>query len=280
MHPIKLRCPACYAPLGSTFSCPNGHLYPICNGVLELLNDDFGAKLRHFTSHFSRLREQESRRITDPTLFPRLPNALSHDPEWQQRTFDLHLIRRLLTGKTSLHILDIGAWNGWLSHRLAEIGHTVTAIDYFADPHDGLGARPFYPTAWNAIQMNLEDLSCLDETFDVIILNRCVQFFLDPPGYATQVRTKLAPNGIMILTGLAFFRDPRPKIQSVKDLRAHLNAHGFDFFKEIKGYLDLDDKQKMQNLGMRLSPYPQLRISNLQSLLSASAPHHNYGVWR
>ncbi len=275
----KLRCPTCNEPLDDQFTCENRHPYPISNGVLELLTADFGAKLHQFTTHFSQLREQESRKITDPTIFPRLPHAFPNHPEWRQRQFDLEIIQQLLRGKTGLHILDIGAWNGWLSHRLAESGHIVTAIDYFADPFDGLGARPFYPTTWDAVQMNLEDLSCLDQTFDVVILNRCVQFFLEPAHYATLARSKLAPGGVMILTGLAFFRDPRQKVQGVKDLRAHLKAHGFDFFKEIKGYLDLHDKQKMQALGIRLLPYPQLRLPNLKAYFSLLAPHHHYGIW-
>jgi 2-polyprenyl-3-methyl-5-hydroxy-6-metoxy-1,4-benzoquinol methylase len=233
-----------------------------------------------FTVPFNQLRAQQNRWIKDPFLYPKLPESLIQDPEWRHRSFDLAIIRHLLAEKTALRILDIGAWNGWLSHRLAEMGHTVTAVDYFTDPHDGLGARRFYPTAWDAIQMNLEDLSCLEQRFDVIILNRCVQFFLDPPGYAAQARVKLAPSGVMLLTGLAFFRDPHQKIQGVKNLRAYLNAHGFDFFKEIKGYLDENDQQKMQNMGIRLSPYPQLRLANLKSLITPTAPRHYYGVWR
>jgi len=259
--------------------CANGHRFFTENGVLKLLDKTFDEKLGNFLEPFTQLREQEARRINDKEIFPNLPDALAHHPEWRQRTYDLAIIRRLLAEKRSLHILDIGAWNGWLSHRLAEMGQRVTAVDYFSDPHDGLGARQFYPTEWQAIQMNIEDLAVLDEPFDVIILNRCVQFFVDPSGYVAMAREKLAPGGMLILTGLAFFRDPRQKIQGVQDLRVHLNTHGFDFFKEIKGYLDFTDKQRMQNMDIRLHPYPQLRLSNLKSLLSPIAPRHLYGVW-
>src|SRR6267378_6158682 len=46
-----------------------------------------------------------------------------------------------------LRILDLGAGNGWLSNRLAQRGHSVTAIDLSDDPFDGLGAGRHYGSA-------------------------------------------------------------------------------------------------------------------------------------
>ena len=86
--------------------------------------------------------------------------------------------------------------------------------------------------------------------YDVVILNRCVQFFADPVAYATAVKQYVAPGGLLVLTGLQFFHDVREKARSVAALRAYLNRHGLDFFKPMKGYLDFADKQHLRARGV------------------------------
>ena len=39
-----------------------------------------------------------------------------------------------------IRVLDVGAGNSWLSHRLASFGHQVVAVDRLDDELDGLGA--------------------------------------------------------------------------------------------------------------------------------------------
>ena len=155
----------------------------------------------------------------------------------------------------------------------------MTAIDYFTDEYDGLGARKFYSTGWQPIQMDLTDLSVLSQCYDVVILNRCVQFFADPVAYATAVKQYVAPGGLLVLTGLQFFHDVREKARSVTALRAYLNRHGLDFFKPMKGYLDFADKQHLRARGVLLRCYPQLWPANLKSMLKGNRPRHYYGVW-
>ncbi len=281
MNSLYLRCPECRGVLSDSFVCANGHAFELRAGVLEMLPEKFAARLHEFTARFTQLRDRENRRLLDPQVYPQLPDApvLSKDPEWQQRVYDWSIVRGLLSGKSDLSILDVGAWNGWLSNRLAELGHRVLAIDYFADEFDGLAARRHYATDWMAIQMDLEDLSVLGGQFDLVILNRCVQFFEHPAAYAAHARERVAPGGAMILTGLAFFRDPGQKIRGVQQLRAHFRRSGFDFFKPVRGYLDMRDRQEMTAMGLRLRAYPQLLLHNLKSLLVPTAGQHYYGVW-
>ena len=80
--------------------------------------------------------------------------------------------------KDQLKILDLGAWNGWLSNQLSSDGHElVTAIDYFLHERDGLAAKKYYPNEFLAIQMDLEDLSILPYNYDIIIINRGFTLF-------------------------------------------------------------------------------------------------------
>jgi SAM-dependent methyltransferase len=192
------------------------------------------------------------------------------------------VVDTLLAGQAQGRILDVGAWNGWLSHQLARRGHEVTAVDYFIDPHDGLGARQFYSTRWQAIQMDLTDLTILPGPYDVVILNRCLQFAPDPMAFAALAQTLVAPGGMLILTGLQLFFNAHVKAEQVKRYtREHRDQYGFDLFlRPTKGYLDWQDKNNMEQAGIVLRPYPQLRIANMKAWWRRTLPRHFYGFWR
>jgi hypothetical protein len=278
-------CPICREPLGvRELSCPSGHEFHNIDGVLRLLDPDFAARLDRYLDGFAKLREIDGRRIHDPRVFPRLPFAveLRRDPEWRMRGYDLAVIRRQVAGRLPGTALDIGAYNGWLSHRLALDGHRVTALEYFVDEHDGIGAHRFYPTNWRSIQMDLRDLSVLDERFDLVVLNRCVQFALNPPGMVAQAIERVADGGILIITGLEFFVDPRLRRNSVDALAKRLRQNDIEPFVPIKGYLDRHDEERFRSLGIDLRGYPQLRmrLSGLRSRFNRYRGRSRYGVWR
>jgi SAM-dependent methyltransferase len=253
------------------------------DGVLVLLKESFRQRLHAFTARLERFRDAEGKRILDSSLYEQLPDApsLRHDFEWRMRRYDLAVIRRILTGRVRQRILDVGAWNGWLSHRLAAAGHIVTAIDYFTDRYDGLGARAFYSTTWQAIQMDLSDLSVLDHCYDVIVLNRCLQFFPDPADYVAHVITKVAPGGLLIATGLAFFQDSSVKVREVHALQeSYRRRYDMELFLHpAKGYLDFEDRSKLVAHGLELHLYRQLIAANLKSIVMPTRPRYYYGLY-
>lgn len=282
---MRLLCPNCRSPLDpAALCCIRGHRFSFDGGVLVLVEDRFGRRLRSFAAIFSAIRHAERRRILDPAAYQALPfgPAARGSLEWRLRRCDLAIVRWLLRRRERQRILDIGAWNGWLSNRLAALGHTVTAIDYFADVFDGLGARAHYNTSWHAIQMDLLDLSLLQQRYDVVVINRCLQFFADPAGYAAAAAALLAPGGLLIITGLQLFRDPAPKAREVARLRrSYLERYGFELFlRPTKGYLDLHDLRRLRRQGIALWPYPQLLPANLKALLRPALPLHLFGVKR
>lgn len=279
-----MLCPSCREPLDpERLRCPSGHEFPVVDGVLRLVEPEFAARLRRFLDGFRALRETDGRRIHDPSVYPKLPfaNELSGDPEWRMRGYDLAVIRRLIAGRGPLAVLDVGAYNGWLSHRLAADGHRVTAVEHFDDHLDGIGAHRFYPTRWRPIQLDLRDLEVLQERFDLVVLNRCVQFFADPPALAVQAAARVADGGTLVATGLEFFEDPAVRRREVGKLLERLARHGLEPFTPLKGYLDHNDRARFLSLGLRLHPYPQLRmrIASLRSRLDARRGRPCYGVW-
>ncbi len=285
---MPILCPNCRATLDpASRACRDGHRFAERDGVLILLEAGFERRLQTYLRAFGRARQAEGRRLLDPALYPTLPCGVpgqalpGGQSEWRLRRCDLRLVQRLLAGEPPQRVLEVGAWNGWLSHHLAEAGHDLTAIDYFVDEHDGLGARKFYRSQWRAIQMDLRDLSVLDCGYDVVIVNRCLQFFTDPLEYVETLKARVAPGGRLILTGLQFFWAPDAKARQVAAQQQHYRER-YDlglFLFPAKGYLDAVDAAGLIAAGLRLKPYPELWPSELRAQLVPSRPRHRYGVW-
>lgn len=281
---LQLNCPECHQSLNAAFSCANDHTFSMENGVLRLLNSEFHRRLSHFEKALAKMRAKEThRRITKPEAYQELPfgAATGEDGEWKLRRYDLALIETILP-KQPLQILELGAWIGWLSHRLCVMGHAVTAVDYFGDVFDGLGAKKFYPEDWAAIQMDISDLSTIENTFDAIILNRCLQFFSTPVEYVIAAARKLNPGGMLVITGLQFFKHPAKKAAQIAAAKKQFyDDHQIDLFlKPTKGFLDQNDKMQLRSIGIDLKPYSALKWANLKSKLKPDLPENFYGVFR
>lgn len=278
-----MLCPTCRDPIDrGSLRCGGGHRFAEVDGVLRLLDQSFGERLDQFLARFEPLREADGRRIGDPSIFPRLPYALARDPEWRMRCYDLVVIRRLVSDREPGSALDVGAWNGWLSHRLAVDGHAVTAVDYFVDELDGLRAARFYPIGWESIQIDLRDLSILDRRFDLVVLNRCIQFFEDPAAVAAAAAELVEPGGLLVFTGLELFDDPTARRRQVEVMLERYRQQGLEPFVPMRGFLDAHDGRRLRQAGIDLRPYPQLRmrVARLQSLLDRRRGRPCYGVLR
>jgi len=276
-----MLCPTCREPVDErSLRCGAGHQFVETGGVLRLLDQVFGERLDRFLTAFQGLREADGRRIRDPSVFPLLPYALSRDPEWRMRGYDLAVIRRLTANRPRGSALDVGAWNGWLSHHLAAGGHAVTAVDYFVDELDGLGAQRFYQVRWRSVEMDLRDLSILERRFDLVVLNRCIQFFEDPAAMVTAAAALVAPGGLLVATGLEIFADPTARRRQVETMLERHRRQNLEPFVAFKGYLDSHDRRKLRAAGIELRAYPQLRmrIAQLRSCLDRDRARQYYGV--
>jgi SAM-dependent methyltransferase len=279
---LPLDCPTCHEPVdGERLICPRGHSFRMRDGVLSLLDAHFQQRLERFTAILHEHRTATGKRRLDPAVYEDLPFAAEvwSRLEWRLRRYDWAVVETCV-GTHPRRILDIGAWNGWLSHRLASIGHEVTAIDYFADKYDGLGARRFYRSRWRAIQMDLTDLSPLPSTFDHVIVNRCLAFQGDPTAYLAQARAKLAPGGSVLLTGLAFYHEPSRKAKAVESMtREYRKRYGAEMFlNPTRGYLDGQDQRRLAAAGVRLTAYPHLLLANLKARVLPHHPRYYYGL--
>lgn len=107
---------------------------------------------------------------------------------------------RTILGDDPVEVLDDGAGAGFFSMILSSLGHKVTSIDY----SDGMiayikenMARRGYEA--NAMQMDAQDLSFEDESFDAVV-QRNVIWNLDAPekAYSEMFRV-LRPGGIVVI---------------------------------------------------------------------------------
>lgn len=277
----KLLCPCCGARLdGPSRVCANGHSFGHRSGVLELLSPKFEETLRQVEQSLAEFRKHDERRITDPAEFKGLPfNRASGDREWAMRARDAVKVARQLPAG-GMRVLDIGAWNGWLSHLLAERGHSVVAIDYFADEFDGLGAVRHYEVKYEAIQMDVADLSVIDERFDLVIVNHGLAFFTDPVAHVRNALSKVRAGGKLIVLGLQFFRDATARIRQVEQLEARFRERcGSDlFFRPTRGLLDWADLSAIKELGLTIHPYRYLWWRNLLSRARPRRPFFCYAT--
>jgi hypothetical protein len=154
-------------------------------------------------------------------------------------------------------------------------------VDPFADPYDGLGARRFYRAHWRAVQMDLRDLSLLDECYEVVILNRCLAFFPDPGAFLRHAQERVASGGMLVALGLQIFFDSRAKANEVqRRADAYREEYGQPFFLwPTRGYLNADDRNGLMAAGLVLRPYRQLWLPDLRARLDPRRPRHYYGLW-
>lgn len=281
---MRIRCPECGAPLDADLRCDKGHTFPLRDGVPSLIGRELRAVLDPFLDAFSKHRRELGATIDDPMLLAGLPaSGLALAPElWRVRMLDLALVLAAIGARKGLRILDVGAWNGWLSHRLAAEGHQVVAIDYFTDPGDGLGAVKDHPVHFDAYQFDLERLDLLEGPFDLVIANRCMAYFLDLSRSVAQLRRLLSPNATLLITGLNAYRDAAHIAGEFARKRAQFQAtHGLPyFFKPVRGYLTDDDLDVLREAGVQVRGYAALRWKNALWPLRPGKPRYFYGVLR
>lgn len=103
------------------------------------------------------------------------------------RTFDAFVSRVLRPAAVRvtrpLEIVDLGAGNGWLCHRVALEGHRAVALDIRDDAVDGLSAAGTYlergSSRFERVVASFEALPFRDGSFDIVVFNASLHYALD-----------------------------------------------------------------------------------------------------
>lgn len=277
---MKILCPTCRTLFNlAAFRCANGHQFQSQDGVLNLLDDTMTEQLDAIYHHLKTNR----RDLPEIIDYNALPHTLAQQHhEWRLRSYDVDLVMQLLGKRRQQSILEISPWNGWLSHHLAKAGHLLTAVDYFAHPDEGLGAKRHYDADWQTIQMDLTDMTILQSRFDIVIINHGLHFSPDPVAHIIQARDLVLPGGLLIILNATFYRNPANRIEQVESMvDEFFNDFGLPIFlKPTRGYMDFAVKVQLEGEGIRFRAYRNLLLANLKALILRTNPSYYYGVHR
>lgn len=157
---------------------------------------------RQFLDDYARIRSAEGRGSDESAYYQALPFAdLSgrNSDQWRirARTFR-YFVRRVLPCQR-LKVLDLGAGNGWLSYRLAELRHQPVAVDIFADPRDGLRAARHYPVKFPLIEADFDRLPFTNSSFDLVVFNASFHYSPDYARTLAEARRCLRPEGRVVI---------------------------------------------------------------------------------
>ena len=192
------------------------------------------------------VRGMDGYRRTDAEYYRRLPWTTGEDPqasEWniRQRSYALLLRRVLAVDARGRRILDVGAGAGWLSHRLAVLGHRPVAIDRSADGEDGLGACRHYEVNVPCVQADFHALPFAPGTFDLVVFNASLHYADNIDVAMAEALRVARPGAPIAVLDSPMFADPDHGEQMVRDRLAHFRQQGVaDPVRMGVGYLTFD----------------------------------------
>jgi len=231
----RFACPECkrrLAPeLFNELACvPCGLEFPWSDGVVTALAPARAASIAPFLQQYRRVRGAEGYRSASPDFYRCLPYVPANHPhavEWGLRresfsNFHRHALPSSWAGP--LRVLDVGAGCGWLSHRLAAVGHHAVAVDCLVDDEDGLRACRHYPVRILPVQAHFDHLPFESGQFDVIVFNGSVHYSPDPGETITAATRLLVAGGTLAIMDSPTFVRAADGETMTTDLLARLAA--------------------------------------------------------
>lgn len=140
---------------------------------------------------------------------------------WHQYHNQLDVYRDLTLGRGKLDILDVGCAQGTLALKLAELGHTVCAMDirqqfleYAASRHESGDVR--FVCA-NAME------SALTDRFDLVFANQIIEHLVYPLKLVSRLAARLKSGGRLVVTtpNGAYLKNDLPSFKQIGDPSQH-----------------------------------------------------------
>jgi SAM-dependent methyltransferase len=168
-----------------------------------------------FYAEYARHRAEEGRDYGGDALLS-LP-YLREGPlaaQWQVRAktyeaFATKVVTPMGVASRPLDILDLGAGNGWLSYRLARLGHRATALDVRDDDVDGLGAAQEFlrrePAIFSCVAAPFEDIPLPDASFDIAVFNASLHYARDLRRVLAEAQRVVRPGGALAIMDSPFY---------------------------------------------------------------------------
>jgi SAM-dependent methyltransferase len=231
----RLACPDCRvdverpAPGRPSVCRVCGTLFEERDGVHRFLSKRRAEAAETFEHQYRLVRARDGFRPDRPDYYRMLPLVTSGDRNagvWRiRRESFAHLLDRASRRSKgrALRILDLGAGNGWLSHRLAEAGHHPVALDRLDDPADGLGACRHYAIRFPAVQADFDALPFSPSQFDLVVFDGSLHYSPDPAATLTEARRMLEPSGAIVVMDSPMFARANDGEAMVTDERRRMS---------------------------------------------------------
>jgi len=250
---VRLRCIACESDLATLpYHFVGQAQEPVeCRHCLAKLTQQHGiwlslleSRQRYFAKFirdYELVREAEGRGSDDPEFYLSLPfRDITRRNSWQwsirARTFKYIASRILpvLAGGISrpLTVLDLGAGNGWLSYRLAHLGHHPIAVDLQTNSFDGLEAAVHYqhslPKLFPRFQAELDRLPFADGQFDCAIFSASFHYSENYGRTLAETIRCLRPGGTIVIADSPSYSREEVGLQMVEERRKNFQkSYGF-----------------------------------------------------
>jgi SAM-dependent methyltransferase len=241
----RLVCPECRTPLGpanidsggvhSARCTTCGTTFERQGSLWRLLS---GARRRQsagFVAQYRAVRERDGHRSPAPEYYRMLPSVPRDDPhadEWRiRRESYAHLLEHAIPDiwLGAAGVLELGAGCGWLSYRLATLGHRAVAVDRLDDDADGLGACRHYPLAFPAVQADFDALPFEPYQFDVVVFNASLHYSGNPAASLREAARMVSPGGaVAVMDSPTFYRDADGEAMVADQRRQMMTEHGLD----------------------------------------------------
>lgn len=245
--------------INSCVSSPIPGRYPkqMMNGkpdtaIRYALPEEERARHDSFLRAYREIRRDEGRGSDDPEFYLRLPEGDftgQRAKEWRMRAESLAWLLGYLDDSHRgrlLTILDAGAGNCWMTRRLAERGHRVTALDLNDDDYDGLGAGGHYlerlPVSFKRVAADFSRLPFADAAFDLVVYNGALHYAGNIEAVIAEGKRTLKEGGEIVLIDTPFYRNA----ESGEKMLAGRGAQGgggyvtFDLLETVARRLDLE----------------------------------------
>jgi len=210
---------------------------------------------RQFLEDYAKIRSAEGRGSPDSAYYRALPFADltgRNSSQWRIRARTFEYFRSRILPERSCRILDLGAGNGWLSYRLAQMGHSPVAVDIFADVQDGLGAGRHYPLPIPAVEADFNDLPFPAATFDLAVFNSSIHYSDDYARTLAAARRCLRSGGRILILDSPIYRR-REHGEAMRAERQEWFERQYGLRSEALGSIEFFDAEMLQSLARELS---------------------------
>jgi SAM-dependent methyltransferase len=225
-----------------------GHRIPRTSDIFRAASPGQAADLAPFLAQYQQVRRADGHGRRTPDALCALPDVSAEDPrraEWYIRRQSFETMCRVagLAHGASKRVLDVGAGCGWLSHRLARLGHVPVAVDLRVDPEDGLGACSAYGVPFTLVHAHFDAMPFAPQQFDVVVLNAALHYARDPDETLRGAARMLAEGGILVVADSPTFRERSDGEAMVEQQSAFLHdSYGIeDPIQPGAGFLTFDD---------------------------------------